>query len=314
MVDYINEKKLRYARHKINLGAHMSIQGGVHKALERGRATGCRVVQIFTQNQMQWKSSPLDTQSAILFRKLSTRFYSIFAHSSYLINLGSPDSTLFRKSVDKLADEIDRCHSLGLKQLVIHPGYHCGNGMKNGIMRVAEGIREVIGSAQKLGVMIVLETTAGQGTAIGYRLEQLNEVLHAAGITTPKSIGICIDTCHLFAAGYDFSTPDLYESFVGEFDRIIGLQWLKIIHLNDSKGVCGSRVDRHEHIGCGHIGINGFRSLLNDTRLSPIPMCIETPKGQQGSARGTSRDTPKVAVSSADVKNLAVLTSLAETF
>ena len=307
MVDYINEKKLQCPRHKIYPGAHMSIQGGIHKALERGLKIGCRVVQLFTQNQMQWKSSSFDTQSAVRFRRLSSQFFSVFAHSSYLINLGSPDKSLFRKSVAKLRDEIHRCHSLELKQIVIHPGYHCGSGMKSGIKRVVEGLREVIGSAQNLNVMIVLETTAGQGSAIGHRFEQLSEILYGCRVTTPGRIGICIDTCHLFASGYDFSTTRLYRGLMSEFDRIIGLQWLKVVHLNDSKGERGSRIDRHEHIGCGRIRIEGFRALLNDPRLSTIPMCIETPKG-------SPNGTPNDAASKADEKNLAVLAGLVRLF
>ena len=279
----------------MNLGAHMSIQGGLHKALERGLKIGCQVVQLFTQNQMRWQSSPLDTKSLPLFHKLSRRFFSVFAHSSYLINLGSPDNHLFEKSLTKLTDEIFRCHSLDLKQIVIHSGFHCGSGMSSGIKRVAQGVRSVLEATKNLPVMILIETTAGQGSAIGHRFEHLCDILYHSDSPNGR-IGICIDTCHLFAAGYDFSSSVSYTKLMDEFNRLIGLQWLKAVHLNDSKGERGSRIDRHEHIGRGRIGLKAFKLFLTDPRLSTIPLCIETPKG-------TTLEQ--------DVQNLEVLRELA---
>ncbi len=278
----------------MNLGAHMSIAGGVHLALERGKQTGCNVVQIFTKNQTRWSSPPLKEDTAEKFLRLKENFFSVFAHASYLINLASPDIDLSLKSIDALIDEMARCGKLGITMLVVHPGSYTTGTETEGIRRIAESLIEVYDRSENQEVSILLETTAGQGTSIGYKFEHLRDILAETEKYSCK-IGICIDTCHIFAAGYNFSDLSLYNRLTDKFNNIVGLTKLRAVHLNDSKKTCGSRIDRHEHIGKGMIGLNGFKHLLTDSRLRNIPMCLETPKG---------KDMHEDAV------NLAVLRSL----
>ena len=260
----------------MNLGAHMSIAGGVYKALERGESAGCNVVQIFTRNQTRWVSPPLKAEDVEKFRQRSPRFFSIFAHSSYLINLATPDKGLFKKSVGALAEELARCRTLGIEMLVLHPGAHKDQGETAGIQGIAEGLRLAYEQSAAGEVRVLLETTAGQGTHIGYRFEHLRDILSAAD---RLNLGVCFDTCHVFAAGYELRAPESYRQTWRQFDRCLGRQALRAIHLNDSKKGFNSHKDRHAHIGQGEIGLAGFQLLMADAGLSRIPMSLETPKG-----------------------------------
>lgn len=262
----------------MNLGAHMSIAGGVYKALERGKYIGCNVVQIFTKNQTRWSSPPLKAEDIELFIKLKPHFFSVFAHASYLINLASPDRAVYRKSVNNLAEELMRCHSLRITMLVLHPGSHMGDGESKGIMRVVQGIQASYAQSRAYEVEILLETTSGQGTSLGSRFEHLRDIMGEL-VSRKYNIDICLDTCHIFSAGYDIRDPESYTRTWQEFDARLGMPRLKAIHLNDSKRGPGSRIDRHEHIGQGEIGLQGFKLILNDPALSSIPMSLETPKG-----------------------------------
>ncbi len=261
----------------MNLGAHMSIAGGVHRALERGLSAGCNVVQIFTKNQTRWSSPPLKDEDVEKFLKLKLKFFSVFAHASYLINLASPDNELYLKSVNNLTEELRRCQALGINMIILHPGFHKGSGEKEGIRRIARGIKDVYNHAVLDDVEILLETTSGQGTALGSRFEHLRDII--ADLPDDYKIGACLDTCHIFSAGYDIRDESSYSRTWIEFDLKIGLSRLKAIHLNDSKKDLGSARDRHEHIGKGKIGLSGFRLLVTDARFRLVPMSLETPKG-----------------------------------
>ncbi len=262
------------------IGAHMSIAGGVDKAIERGIALGCKAIQIFTKNTNQWKARPLRDAEILHFHKLRYRsnISIILAHDSYLINPASPDQTLRKKSTSALLEEMARCKALGISYLILHPGAHLGAGEARGIRYAIESLNYVLHKTRGWHMDIVLESTAGQGTNIGYKFEHLLAIIE--GVKFNERIKVCLDTCHLFAAGYDISTSYGYEKTMEEFDRLIGLSRLVCIHVNDSKKELGSRVDRHEHIGKGHIGLEGFRCLIKDKRLHDIPKIIETPKGK----------------------------------
>jgi len=264
----------------MNLGAHMSIAGGVDLALDRGRKAECSVVQIFTKNQTQWNSRPLNETAVERFRFLKHSFFSVFAHASYLINLASPAPDLSAKSAAALADEIKRCSRLGIDRLVVHPGSFITGDEAGGIHRIAESLKRAFDLSAECHVSILLETTAGQGTSIGYRFEHLRDIL-AEAEQYSGLLGVCIDTCHIFAAGYNFSTPSLYDELKEDFILKIGLSRLGAVHINDSKRGLGSRIDRHEHIGRGMIGLESFKSILTDPDLHSIPMCLETPKGKE---------------------------------
>lgn len=262
------------------LGAHESIEGGIHKAIERAESIGCSTLQIFTKNSNQWVSRPLKEQDVENYKnsasKSKIRF--IMAHSIYLINLCAADPLILKKSRDALVDEINRCDLLGIPIIIFHPGSHMGSGESTGIKKIIESINRVHDKTPASSVKSVLETTAGQGTSIGYRFEHLREIIE--GVENRNRIGVCVDTCHIFAAGYNISSETGYEKTIEEFDRIIGLELLEAIHINDSKKDLGSRIDRHEHIGKGLIGKVGFRCLMQDKRLISIPKVIETEKGK----------------------------------
>lgn len=277
------------------LGAHMSIAGGVDKAVLRGASIGCETIQIFTKNTNQWRAKPLGPEEIARFQEARARtgIEPIFAHTSYLINLGSPQEELWEKSLASLLLEMERCAALGLPYLVMHPGAHLGAGEEAGLDRITRGLNEILARTEESGVMVLLEVTAGQGSNLGYRFEHLARLLEDSFY--PERLGVCFDTCHAFAAGYDLRTPEAYAKTFDEFDRIIGIRQLKAVHLNDSRGELGSRLDRHEHIGLGRIGLEAFRLLLNDPRLRSLPMVLETPKG------------PDLKE---DVQNLATLRSL----
>lgn len=260
------------------LGAHISVSGGVSNALEIGAKLRCDAIQIFVKSNVQWKSAPLTAkeQERFLEIKKKSPIRICFAHACYLNNLATQNCSIFDKSIECLTEEFDRCRRLGLSYLILHPGSHRGAGMDNGINRVVEGIDTVLKSFQTTDIKILLETTAGQGDYLGGRFEHLAEIIERSRYT--KRLGICLDTCHVFAAGYDMHNKRSYNNVIKEFDSIIGLERLMVIHLNDSKGKYGSHTDRHTHIGKGEIGLDTFRLILNDRRLEHLPMIIETPK------------------------------------
>ena len=258
----------------------MSIAGGVARALWRGRETGCDVIQIFTKNAMQWRANPLtqDDSEAFLKARKETGVSPVAAHGSYLINLASPDDSLYERSQEALWEEMQRAEALELPYLVMHPGSPRGGGEEEGIDRIARAINLIHHRGAGMRVMILMETTAGQGATLGNRFEHFARII--GRIEADERVGVCLDTCHIFAAGYDISMPEGYEAALAEFDRVIGLARLKVIHLNDSKAAAGTRVDRHEHIGKGSLGLNAFRRLLQDPRLAHLPFILETPKGK----------------------------------
>lgn len=262
------------------LGAHMSIAGGLYRAPLRGREAGCEAIQIFTRNRNRWKSKKLSTKEIDLFHKAceETSIPVVAAHSSYLINLASTRSHVFDKSVHALLQELERVERLQIPHLVMHPGAHVGAGEEKGLRRLAGALNRVLERTTDCRVKILLETTAGQGTTLGYRLEHLAEILEMT--ESQERLGVCVDTCHAFAAGYDFRTAKAYRQFVKKFDKILGLDRLKLFHINDSKSGLGSRVDRHEHPGAGFIGLKAFSFFLNDPKLAHLPFLIETPKGK----------------------------------
>ena len=262
----------------MRLGAHESISGGLHKAFDRARSVGCDAMQIFVKSNRAWAVKPLTEEDIARFKAKAEEMgiQPVVAHTSYLLNLASPKEDLWRKSLDTLIVELERCEALGVPWLVLHPGSHVGSGEEAGLARVARALGKVHAATPGFSTPILLETTAGQGTNLGCRFEQLAWLLEH----TPEGerLGVCLDTCHVFAAGYELRTPEGYQATMDAFDRAIGLERLKAIHLNDSKGDLGSRKDRHEHIGKGHIGLEGFRHVLNDPRLAGLPGLLETPK------------------------------------
>ena len=268
----------------MKLGAHMSIAGGYNRALDRGKEVDCTAVQLFTKNANQWAGKPITEEDVERFRTTSqTVGYdldALMAHDSYLINLATPNDELWQKSLDAFGHELDRCAMLGIPALVTHAGAHMGSGEDAGLARIAQGLDTVLSERKGQDVTVLLETTAGQGTCLGYTFEHIARVIDLLDDDHKARVGVCWDTCHLFVAGIDFTDKDKYERMVESFDKVIGLEKLRGIHLNDSKKGLGSRVDRHEHIGQGALGVEPFRFILNDYRLANIPKVIETPKGE----------------------------------
>jgi len=262
----------------MNLGAHMSVAGGLYKSCIRGREATCNVIQIFTKNQQQWKSPPITEEDIALFKisRIENKISTVFAHDSYLINLATSEKPLWEKSISAFLSEMKVAEHLGLAYLITHPGSPRAAGEKVGIKNMAKAINQLHKATKNFKLQILLETTAGQGSTIGYRFEQLSGIIEL--LHNSERIGICLDTCHVFAAGYDISNKHGYEKTFDAFDRIIGLKKLKAFHLNDSKKELNSRVDRHEHIGKGAIGLEAFRLIMNDVRFTKIPMVLETPK------------------------------------
>ncbi len=279
-------------------GAHVSIAGGMHRAFERGARLQCRAIQIFLKSSNQWKAKLLTEQDQVLFKEArkSGAIKAVLAHDSYLINLGSPDRDLYRKSLDALVEEMTRANFLGVQHLVLHPGAHRGAGIAAGVARVAGALTRALDLVEP-PVTILLENTAGQGSCIGYRFEHLAGILER--IRNAVRVGVCLDTCHLFAAGYDIRTAEGFEKTLREFDRLIGLGKISAFHVNDSKKELGSRVDRHFHIGQGFIGLDAFRFLLNDKRFLAIPKILETPKGT-----GIEQDLMNLATLKSLIPNL----------
>jgi len=258
-------------------GSHLSIAGGLHKALLEAEKLGMETVQIFTKNQQQWAARPLEPTAIELWRGHCKRldFSRTVSHDSYLVNLASPDESLWRRSLDAFADELSRCASLGIPYLVSHPGAHMGSGEEAGLRRVAKALDLVHQRVPPDHVMTCLEITAGQGTSLGYRLEHLAGIMEL--VADPKRLGICLDTAHLFAAGYDFRGRK-YAAFMKDVDRIVGIRHVRVLHLNDSRKELGSRVDRHDHIGKGRIGLDGFKGFVRDKAFANVPKILETPK------------------------------------
>ncbi len=266
------------------IGAHTSIAGGVQNAIYLGKEIGCDVVQIFSKNQMQWKARPLTAEDAEKFQKAirETGVLPMTVHDAYLINLGTANPVTYRRSYQAFVEELQRCELLGVPYLVMHPGSHLGEGEEIGLQRIARSIRRAYEESGVTKTVVLLETTAGQGTNLGYRFEQLAEIMEMSGME--EKIAVCVDTCHIFAAGYDIREAESYFRTKQEFQRILGLEKLKAFHVNDSKGDLGSRLDRHARIGQGKIGSEAFRLLVNDPDFRNIPMILEIPGGNQAYA------------------------------
>ncbi len=267
------------------LGAHMSIADGLHLALERGKAASCSVVQLFLKNQIRWRGKPLTQGETREFRRAqeSTGLRLAFAHATYLINLASPSDVDWKRSVEAFHDELERAETLGLPFVVIHPGSHRGSGSEAGIARVVLALDELCQRTRGYRVKVCLENTAGAGNTVGATFEELAALLHRARL--PERLGVCLDTCHLFAASHDIRSPAGYAATMAAFDRIVGVKTVLAFHLNDAKQGLGSGLDRHEHIGKGKIGLTAFRCLLNDRRFARVPMVIETPKADDWDTR-----------------------------
>ena len=263
------------------LGAHMSIAGGYYKAVDAAAALGMTTVQLFTKNNNQWRAKPLSDEDIRLFREALDRtgVQQPCAHDSYLINLASPDDALWNKSIDVFEEELRRAEALGLCGVVMHPGACLDSGEEAGLNRIVAGLDVCCERTQGFQTGIWLEITAGQGSNLGYRFEHLAYVIEH--VKEPERCGVCLDTCHLLAAGYPLGTDEEYESTVQQLDATVGLHRVRAMHLNDSKKPLGSRVDRHEHIGEGFVGLEPFRRILNDPRLKHLPMYLETKKEQR---------------------------------
>jgi deoxyribonuclease-4 len=259
----------------------MSIAGGLHRALERGREAGCSVVQIFLRNQRRWAARPYSDSEVREFRAAwkTTGIRVVFAHANYLINLATPAPSEWRRAVDAFHDELERAEALGLPFVVIHPGSHRETGLDGGIRRVARAIDELHARTRGHRVRVVLENTAGGGSSIGRSFEELAGVVGA--VADAARVGICLDTCHLFAAGYDIRTAEGYRLAIARCRRLLGLRRVRAFHLNDARQPLGSGLDRHEKIGQGHLGVEPFRWLMNDRRFARVPMVLETPKAPE---------------------------------
>jgi deoxyribonuclease-4 len=257
----------------------MSIAGGVFNAFLHGQAAGCNTIQIFVKSTNQWRAKPLSAEEVEKYHQLQkeTGIGPVVAHDSYLINVASQDKALYAKSREALKIELERCQILKIPYLVMHPGSHVGAGEKVGLATIAKALNEIFSELEDKGTKIALEATAGQGSNLGYKFEHLADII--SQVKEDGRLAVCLDTCHIFASGYDIRTADGYKNTMAEFDRAVGLKRLAAIHFNDSKKGLGSRVDRHEHIGKGEIGQEPFGFFLNDSRLAQIPKILETPKG-----------------------------------
>ncbi len=259
------------------VGAHVSTSGGVFKAPLNAKSINAKAFALFTKNQRQWKAKPLKDEDILKFKenlkKVKIKPEHVLPHDSYLINLGNPYPEKRRKSIEAFIEEIERCHQLGLKYLNFHPGSHLGKLTEDDCLKViADSINEAVSRTKD--VVLVIENTAGQGSNVGYRFEHLARIIEL--VEDKSRIGVCLDTCHMFAAGYDIRTKKAYEKTMEEFGSIVGFEYLKGMHLNDAKSTLGSRVDRHHSIGKGNIGIDAFRFTMNDDRLNDIPLILET--------------------------------------
>ncbi len=282
----------------------MSVAGGLPRAVERAVVHGCDALQIFTKNANQWRGRPLPDEEVVAFRDqaAAAHLVAVLSHASYLINLATGESALRQQSLEAMGDELDRAESLALLAVVLHPGCHTSGTKAKGMRLVAENLRTLLDARPQGRTMVLLEHTAGQGTSLGATFEQLAHIIDL--VDGHPRVGVCIDTCHLLASGYDFTTVDSYERTFHQFVDVVGLARLRAFHLNDSKTPLGSRVDRHEHIGDGFIGLEAFRRLVNDPRFQHVPMLLET-------AKGDGKPTGPIAPDPLDVRNLSTLRALA---
>lgn len=264
------------------IGVHVSISGGVRNAPLRGHELGCACVQIFTKSNMQWAVRPLEKTDIEEFKSNCAKFEidPVMAHDSYLINLCATDPALAQKSFESFVVELQRCQQLGIPGLIMHPGSHTGAGEEAGLRNVIKAVNDAIALTSDSSVRVLFEATAGQGSNLGHRFEQLAQLVE--GVAHPERVGVCLDTCHIFAAGYDIRTATGYRQVMEEFDKIVGLRHLRAFHFNDAKGELGSRLDRHEHIGQGKLGAEAFSFILRDPRFEDVPKLLETPKGKKG--------------------------------
>jgi deoxyribonuclease-4 len=258
----------------------MSVAGGLEKAFERAAQVDSDAVQIFTSNQRQWKGREVTAEMVELFKEAQTSsgIQPVVTHNSYLINMASPKDDLWEKSIAAQELELERCESLGIPYVVAHPGAHTGSGREAGIERIVQALDRIHADLPGYQVITLLETTAGQGTTLGAEFEDLAEIINS--VAQPERLGVCFDTCHIFVAGYDCRDPESYAETIGRFDEIVGLDALKAFHFNDSKGELGSNRDRHDYIGQGEIGVEGFRNYMNDARLAGLPALLETDKSE----------------------------------
>ena len=286
------------------LGAHLSIGGGLPRAVDRAVATRCEALQIFTKSAGQWRARILPQDEIVLFRRrvADTGVSPVVAHNSYLINIAAAAVPLREQSRAALLEEYDRAEALGLAGLVMHPGSYTTATAEEGLRLIGEGLRALLRARRQGTPQILLEHTAGQGTNLGHRFEHLARILEL--VDGSPRVGVCLDTCHLLSAGYDICSADGYASTFAEFDRLVGIERIKVFHLNDSKKPCGSRVDRHEHIGQGCLGLDPFRRLLTDPRFAALPMLLETPKLDTPESRRRSDVDPW------DARNLRTLRRL----
>ena len=286
------------------LGAHLSISGGLPRAVDRAEASGCEALQIFTKSAGQWRAREIPPEEIALFKRRvrETGIRPVVAHNSYLINLAAADPALREKSIESLREELDRAEMLGLDGLVMHPGSYTSGTEAAGLRLIAEGLARIFEERPDAKTRVLLEHTAGQGTNLGHRFEHLAEIIERLGRS--RRVGVCLDTCHLIAAGYDICSDAGYDETFRQFGKIVGFSRLKAFHFNDSKKPCGSRVDRHEHIGKGCLGLEPFRRILNDPRFAKLPMLLETPKLDTPQSRRASDIDPL------DKMNLDLLRSL----
>ena len=282
----------------------MSIAGGLPRAVDRAKASRCEALQIFTKSAGQWRARPLPPEEIALFREkvAAARIGPVVAHNSYLINLATAQPELRAQSIAALGEELDRAEVLGLDGLVMHPGSYTSGTEADGLRLIAEGLERLLEQRPDGKTMVLLEHTAGQGTNLGHRFEHLAEIIER--LQRSPRVGVCLDTCHLLAAGYDICSAEGYAATFEQFDRVVGLDRIRAFHLNDSKKPCGSRVDRHEHIGKGCLGLEPFRLLLNDPRFAAHPMLLETPKLETAASKRRSDMDPW------DARNLRTLRGL----
>jgi deoxyribonuclease IV len=286
------------------LGAHLSISGGLPRAVDRAVASRCEALQIFTKSAGQWRARVIPDDEMVLFRRrvADTGIHPVIAHNSYLINIAAAAPALREQSLAALLEEYDRADALGLQGLVMHPGSFTTSTESEGLRLIASGLRALLRTRRRAAPLVLLEHTAGQGTNLGHRFEHLATIIE--GLDGSVRVGVCLDTCHLLAAGYDICSEEGYVQTFREFDRLVGLDRLKAFHLNDSKKPCGSRVDRHEHIGKGCLGLEPFRRIVTDPRFAGLPMLLETPKLDTPESRRRSDVDPW------DARNLRTLRRL----
>jgi len=286
-------------------GAHMSVAGGLPRAVERAVVHRCDALQIFAKNANQWRGRELPREEIREFRAKvrAARIGPVVSHASYLINLASTNPVLRQQSLDAMGDEIDRAEALGLLGVVLHPGAYTIGSEADGLTLIAGALLDLLRARRRGKTMVLLENTAGQGTTLGATFEQLASIVARTG--DHRRIGVCLDTCHLLASGYDICTPEGYASTFKQFGRLVGFDRLKAFHMNDSKKPLGSRVDRHEHIGQGHLGLEPFRRIVNDRRFRDLPMLLETAKAE-------GKPTGPIAIDPLDEQNLSTLRSLIE--